>query len=153
VSHGSALPIVAAALLSACAPGDTDTSGGVPGGYELAAARSERSASATQTMVADMSPADLRILIDKGGVRLIDVRTDTEVADGAIPGADHVPLDKLAPASLNTPDGVRTVFYCRSGRRSRIAAERFAEHTGEATAHLAGGILAWEAAGGPVRSN
>ena len=101
--------------------------------------------------VTDLSPDQLAALLEAGKVRLIDVRTKAEVAQGIIKGAEHRPLstldaEKLASEASDQP----IVFYCRSGRRSAEAARALAAITGQSTAHLAGGILAWSAAGRKV---
>lgn len=96
--------------------------------------------------VADLAPADLEQLRDAGEIRLIDVRTDEEVAEGIIPGAEHIMLDDLDMNAL-APDAERIVFYCRSGRRSALAAEQLAQVSGKTQRHLGGGILAWQEAG------
>jgi len=101
------------------------------------------------TSVVDLSVDDLATLMDGGNIRLIDVRRDDEVAEGIIPGAEHIMLDNFNPASLDLSDGREVVLYCRSGRRSGIAAEKFAAHTGEPAKHLAGGIIAWREANQP----
>jgi rhodanese-related sulfurtransferase len=88
--------------------------------------------------------------IAEGSVRLIDVRRDDEWAEGRIEGAEHIPLDQFDPASLDLSDVREVVLYCRSGRRSGIAAEQLAKHTGKPAKHLEGGILAWQEADLPV---
>lgn len=123
---------------------------GLPLGFELALA-SENDAAADS--VIDLSPAELVTRLRAGNVRLIDVRTDEEVAEGAIPGAEHIPLDRFDPALLGPDDGREVVLYCRSGRRSEIAGERFSTFTGKPVAHLAGGILAWEEAGETITTD
>ncbi len=90
-------------------------------------------------------------MMDQGKVRLIDVRTAKEVAQGMIPSAEHIAMDAFDPTALDTADDRTIVLYCRSGRRSQIVGERLAGHTGTPTLHLAGGILAWEAEGHPVQ--
>lgn len=100
--------------------------------------------------VAAIAPEELAALLDSGNIRLIDVRRDDEVAEGMIPGAEHIELDKFDPASLDLSDGREVVLYCRSGRRSGIAAERLAAETGNTARHLDGGIIAWEEAQLPI---
>ncbi len=126
-------------------------SSSVPLGFELAFAASAGgdTASAPAALVA-LSPEELVARIEAGKIRLIDVRTDEEVAEGVIPGAEHIALDRFDPAKLDLSDGREVVLYCRSGRRSAVAAEKLAAATGKPAEHLAGGILAWEAAGLPV---
>ncbi len=107
-------------------------------------------APAPAPMIIDLSPEQLAARIKAGNVRLIDVRTDAEVAEGVIPGAEHIALDQFDPASLDLSDGREVVLYCRSGRRSAIAGEALAAVTGKPVEHLAGGIIAWDAAQQPI---
>ena len=107
----------------------------------------ETADAAQEASVATLSSAELSVLLEEGNIRLIDVRTDEEVAEGMIPGAEHIVLDEFDPASLDLSDGREVVLYCRSSRRSGIAAERLSAYTGETARHLEGGILAWEEAG------
>ena len=97
-----------------------------------------------------VSPADLWARIEAGTVRVIDVRTQEEFDSGIIPDAEHIPLDQFDPAKLDLSDGREIVLYCRSGKRSGIAAELLSAATGKPAQHLEGGMLAWEAAGLPV---
>ncbi|MFN3864024.1 MAG: rhodanese-like domain-containing protein [Erythrobacter sp.] len=155
-----ALLLSPALLLAAC--GDTQQHGSgrggssAPLGLELAsaahAANSDEAASAPAPAapMIDLTPAQLAEKIKAGKIRVIDVRTDAEVAEGMIPGAEHIPLDRFDPAKLGADDGREIVLYCRSGRRSAIAGAMLAEVTGQPVQHLAGGITAWEAAGQPV---
>ena len=113
----------------------------------------EMSQAASAASVALLSTAELSSLVENGNIRLIDVRRDDEVAQGMIPGAEHIMLDDFDPAALDLSDGREVVLYCRSGRRSGIAGERLATHTGEPAQHLAGGIIAWQAADNPITSN
>lgn len=143
--------------LSACGgdPGDSKSKRDTPStplGFELAFAGTAGKAEVAPAPAAPtpLSPEELAAKIKAGNVRLIDVRTDEEVAQGMIPGAEHIPLDRFDPAKLNLSDGREVVLYCRSGRRSAIAGEKLAAVTGEPVEHLEGGLLAWEAAGQPV---
>jgi rhodanese-related sulfurtransferase len=155
-----ALFLSPALLLAAC--GEMEQAGegrdapASPLGFELAmagaaAASDDAPASSAESAVAspmiDLTPEQLAERLKAGTVRLIDVRTDEEVAEGVIPGAEHIPLDRFDPAKLGSDDGREVVLYCRSGRRSAIAGAKLAEATGEPVVHLEGGILAWEEAG------
>jgi rhodanese-related sulfurtransferase len=157
---GRAAFLLAPALLlalSACG-GDAGESqrkrdgASVPLGFELAFAGTagEADAAPAPAPLVPLSPDELAAKLKDGNVRLIDVRTDAEVAEGTIPGAEHIPLDQFDPAKLDLSDGREVVLYCRSGRRSGIAGEKLAAATGGPVEHLEGGILAWEAAGQPV---
>ncbi len=126
----------------------------MPSGYELALTADPDSGSkeTSEAAIVELSVDDLRTKLEAHNVRLIDVRRDEEVALGVIPGAEHIALDAFDPAQLDLSDGREVVLYCRSGRRSGIAAERLAAHTGAPAQHLAGGILAWQEAGGELQS-
>lgn len=80
-------------------------------------------------------------------IRLIDVRTDAEVARGVIPGAIHIPLH-LIPVRMNEMDGsIQTVIYCQSGGRSGQACGFLAAKGWGDLSNLQGGILGWVASG------
>jgi rhodanese-related sulfurtransferase len=132
----------------------------LPSGYELAAAgelafrrvahHTGSDIAARNSEVIEIDAATLSESLAQGNVRVIDVRTDAEVAEGVIPGAEHIAMDRFDPAALDTSDGRAIVLYCRSGRRSAMVAEKLAEHTGEPAVHLEGGVLAWQASGGAL---
>lgn len=94
--------------------------------------------------------AGLQILLAEGRIRLVDVRTDAEIARGYIGGAVKLPLH-LLPLRLHELDaGVPTVFYCQMGGRSAQAAA-FAAAQGFTEAYnLQGGITAWAQSGAPI---
>ncbi len=95
----------------------------------------------------NISVADLQAMLDAGGITLIDVRTDAEIARGIIPGAEKLPLH-LLPLRVGELDKNRTtVFYCQMGGRSAQAAS-FAAAQGFADVYnLQGGIMAWVQSG------
>jgi len=94
--------------------------------------------------------AELKSMMESGGIRLVDVRTDAEIAQGIIPGAEKLPLH-LLPLSLGKFDGKQpTVFYCRTGGRSAQAAAFMASQGLDQSFNLQGGIIAWAQAGLPV---
>ena len=55
------------------------------------------------------------------GVLIIDVRSDQEVARGAIPDARHIPLDKLEDALADLPRDKEILVYCANGIRAEMA--------------------------------
>lgn len=85
------------------------------------------------------------------GARLIDVREESEHAQHAIPGDRLVPRGVLEfDISKVARREDRLVIYCRSGRRSALAADTLQRLGYGQVWSLAGGILAWEAAGRPA---
>ncbi len=96
----------------------------------------------------EVNPQRARELIESDA-QLIDVRTDTEFAAGHIPGSRHVPLADVAAEAENLDRERVLILYCRSGDRSSIAADAFAESGWEAYS-IEGGLLAWEEGGVPL---
>lgn len=87
----------------------------------------------------------LRAALESPGsaVLVLDVRTREEYDSGRIPGAALFPYDALA-ASFAEPDKARPiVVYCRSGRRSAIAAETLSG-LGYTDVSDLGGLDAWK---------
>ncbi len=78
-------------------------------------------------------------------VRLIDVREADEWADAHVPHARHVALGTV-PDRLDEFDGEPTYVMCKVGGRSLHACQFAAAH-GRKVVNVAGGILAWRAAG------
>ncbi|MGD9845770.1 MAG: rhodanese-like domain-containing protein [Variibacter sp.] len=90
--------------------------------------------------------------LSAGEIVLVDVREPDETARERYPGAVIVPLSQFDPAQIPDPQGRQVVFACRSGKRS-VTASLMAQAAGYPyNAHLAGGILAWKAAGLPTES-
>ena len=97
--------------------------------------------------VEDLSPEQVKAGIENGSILLVDVREPNELAAERIPGAVDFPLSVFDPAALPDPAGKTLVFSCRSGRGSVIAWEAAQAAGLPYNKHLAGGILAWKAAG------
>lgn len=81
---------------------------------------------------------------------LLDVRNPGELAEGAIPGAWHIPLAQLPHRLTEIPPNRPVVAYCAGGYRSSVAASllRRAGHTD--VSDLLGGYSAWTALTQPV---
>jgi rhodanese-related sulfurtransferase len=102
--------------------------------------------------VTDLAPDDVSRGMAEGRYLLVDVREPNEVAAEAYPGAVVVPLSSFDPKGIPDPKGKQVVFACRSGKRS-VTASLAAQAAGHAyDKHLAGGMLAWKAAGLPTRT-
>ncbi len=98
----------------------------------------------------NISVAELQAMLAKGGVRLVDVRTDAETARGYINGAMKLPLH-LLPMRLQELDrSAPVVFYCQMGGRSAQAAGFAAAQGFKEVYNLQGGITAWAQAGAPI---
>jgi rhodanese-related sulfurtransferase len=76
---------------------------------------------------------------------VLDVRRDDEFAQGHIPGAVHIPHDRLAArlAELAGAQDREVVVYCRSGRRAALALETLKNAGFRRLAHLRGDYPGW----------
>ena len=102
--------------------------------------------------VHDLTPEDVSAGMAEGRYLLVDVREPNEVAVEAYPGAIVVPLSSFDPQDIPDPQGKQVVFACRSGKRS-VTASLAAQADGlPYDKHLAGGMLAWKAAGLPTKT-
>jgi rhodanese-related sulfurtransferase len=101
--------------------------------------------------VTNLTPEQVALGLSEGRVLLVDVREPNETSVESYPEAVIVPLSSFDPAAIPDPKGKQVVFACRSGRRS-ITASVAAQDAGYPyRAHLAGGIIAWKAAGLPTK--
>jgi len=106
----------------------------------------EKRSSLATTMSEDYSPQQVAQLLGGGGVQVIDVRTEQEHEAGHISGTRLIELSDLATEADSIDRNMPVIFYCRSGGRSAMATEAFAQ-AGFDAHNMAGGMLAWEAAG------
>ena len=85
-----------------------------------------------------------QIMDTEEGYIILDVRTQEEYDQGHIPGAiliPHTEIDARAEEVLTDKDQLILV-YCRSGRRSKLAAEALVE-LGYTNIKEFGGIIDW----------
>ena len=90
--------------------------------------------------------AEAKALMDsESGYTIIDARTQEEYDEGHIPGAILIPEYEIADrAEKELPDKDQLILvYCRSGRRSKIAAEELVK-LGYTNVKEFGGIIDWE---------
>lgn len=85
-----------------------------------------------------------RIMDDTEGYLILDVRAQEEYDEGHIPGAVVIPHTEVeARAEAELPDKEQVILvYCRSGRRSKLAAQALAD-LGYTNVKEFGGILDW----------
>lgn len=92
-----------------------------------------------------ISQKEARQMMEKPGILVVDVREPEEYAQGHIPGAHLLTLDRIdaKSAAAVIPDKeTQTLVYCRSGHRSKMAAGMLAE-LGYTQIYEMGGILSW----------
>ena len=102
--------------------------------------------------VRNLEPDEVARGIREGKMLLVDVREPNEIEVERYPDAVVVPLSSFDPAAIPDPKGKEVVFACRSGRRSVTASLAAQEQGYRYDAHLAGGIIAWKAAGLPTKT-
>ena len=98
----------------------------------------------------DVSPADT--IAARGAARLVDVREPHEYLGelGHVPGSELVPLASVAAAAQRWDRERDVILICRSGARSGRAAEAMVAAGFARVMNMAGGMLAYNAAGLPV---
>ena len=92
-----------------------------------------------------ISGAEANALMDsESGYIIIDARTQEEYDQGYIPGAILIPEYEIADrAEKELPDKNQLILvYCRSGRRSKLAAEELVK-LGYTNVKEFGGIIDW----------
>lgn len=128
-------------LLSGC--GDA-TSIGIIGGADgptsiIVAEKGEKA------MYEQITPEEAKKIMDSGAEHIIlDTREQDEFDEGHIPGAILIPYTEIEnKAEEMLPDKDKLILvYCRSGRRSKIAAEALSK-LGYTNVKEFGGIIDW----------
>lgn len=99
-----------------------------------------------EIMYEQITQEEAKLIMDSGEEHIIlDVREQEEYDEGHIPGAMLIPYEKIdyhAPEKLPDKEALILV-YCRSGRRSKIAAETLAR-LGYTNVKEFGGIIDWQ---------
>ena len=93
-------------------------------------------------LVEAIAPENLRSLLERDAVELVDCRSDEEWELWRLPRARLMPLDQLRDRSRGLDRARKYVVYCRTGRRS-VAAVFLMRQMGLDARALEGGIAAW----------
>ena len=115
--------------------------GYLDGGIEAARSRPE-----VVRRIRRVGPGELARELTQEPMALVDVRFPGEWAQGAIPGAVHIPLDQLEERLAEIPREGRVAVYCQSGMRSSTAASLLEQAGFGDVIDLAGGYAGWSAA-------
>lgn len=108
---------------------------------------------ATRPDVREVSIAEMQErLRSNPHAHLIDVREDSEWANGHMPGAEHFGKGVIErDIEAKIPDqGAELILYCGGGFRSILAADALQKMGYTNVASLQGGWREWLAGGGPV---
>jgi rhodanese-related sulfurtransferase len=99
-----------------------------------------------------VDPVEFSEVVAEPGVIILDVRTPEEFNAGHIENAININVaDSNFSSEVSKLDKNATVaVYCRSANRSAVATKEMAELGFTDMYDMQGGIIDWEAAGGPV---
>ena len=91
-------------------------------------------------------------LIDKGNMKIIDVRTPEEFKGGHINGALLIPVSEIKNRinELASMKDSELLVYCHSGGRSSAASQILRKQGFTKIHNLQGGIAAWRGMGYPL---
>ncbi|PCH60017.1 MAG: sulfurtransferase [Gammaproteobacteria bacterium] len=100
----------------------------------------------------EVKPDEAVRLINRDDAAVLDVREDSEYADGHIINSIHIPLPLLESrtAELKEYKDRPLLVYCRSGNRSAQAASTLMKQGFTGVKKLSGGLLSWQSANLPV---
>lgn len=100
--------------------------------------------------IISITPAEVyEIITNDEDYIILDVRTQDEYNEGHLDKALLIPVDDLEKVVDKLPKEKPIIVYCRSGVRSRKAAEILVEN-GFSEVYDMGGILDWQKEGFPV---
>lgn len=104
----------------------------------------------TQYEINDITPQEVYdIIMGSEMYFILDVRTQEEYDQGHLEGAHLIPVQELADKLDEVPFNIPVIVYCRSGARSRNAAE-ILQNNGFPQIYDMGGIIDWQEQGYPV---
>lgn len=112
--------------------------------------------------IKECSVTDVQACLDRDTL-LIDIREPAEFQRGHLPGAVLLPrgllefeihglVERVTAGQPVSPDQQPIVLYCGTGGRSALAAEAMATLGYRNVRSMAGGIVAWAAAGLPLHT-
>ena len=102
------------------------------------------------SVIISITPAEVyEIITNDEDYIILDVRTQDEYNEGHLDKALLIPVDYMEKVVDELPKEKPIIVYCRSGGRSRKAAEILVEN-GFSKIYDMGGILGWQEEGFPV---
>ena len=100
----------------------------------------------SQEEIKSISTKELKVLLAKQKIQLIDVRSPEEIKEGAIKTAlfaNYYEVDFYEKASQQLDKNKPVYLYCRSGNRSKKAATVL-DAKGFKVVNVLGGYMQWE---------
>jgi rhodanese-related sulfurtransferase len=105
-------------------------------------------------MVLEITVYEAKIHLDNGDAVLIDVREPFEYQEMNISEAKLIPMNMISWNEIPDANTKKIIIHCRSGKRSAAVCMKLLSLKPQAEVYnMAGGILAWYAAGFPVGNN
>jgi len=150
--------VVVAALLSSCTTrrvatetGTTPDTSTVSANTRSGTAPVSRVSAVGKVQTVNTKQFNQLLLLDE--VQVVDVRTAEEYKSGHIEDAVNIDVNSESFATeADVLDKDKPVLvYCRSGKRSMMAAEKLREMGFTKIVNLEGGMLSWEEAKMPVK--
>ena len=114
-------------------------------GVMLLTACGQTAETVQEAVFVSITAEEAKEIMDTGdGFVILDVRTQEEYDEGHVPGAILIPNTEIENrAEEELPDKAQLILvYCRSGRRSKLAAQILAD-LGYTNVKEFGGILDW----------
>lgn len=102
-------------------------------------------AASSRTAVENVTPESAQNLVREQGVKVVDIRTQSEFATGHIPGAVNIDFHAANfEESLRSLDPEQPyIVHCAAGGRSTKSLPSFRKIGFKTIYHLNGGIQAW----------
>ena len=135
--------MLTALLLCGCAGGGSNSSDG--SSFTAESVQSRESAQQSGGVYEQITQEEAKkIMSEQSDYILLDVRMYDEFDEGHIPGAICIPNEMITDKEVpQLPDKDRLILvYCRSGRRSKEAAQKLAD-IGYTNVKEFGGIITW----------
>lgn len=96
--------------------------------------------------VKEIEVSELKSRLGEGAnIRLLDIRSDAEVAGGMLPSSEHLAMHliPLKMQEFSADPAKEVVLYCRSGARSYHACMYLMQQGVSNVVNLRGGIISW----------
>jgi rhodanese-related sulfurtransferase len=93
----------------------------------------------------NITAEQVQMRLERGDrLQIVDVREDSEVATGMIPGALHIPVGEIEERYDQIDPQLETVIVCRSGRRSKSVCNFLIQKGYDKLLNMVDGMLAWK---------
>lgn len=101
----------------------------------------------------NIGPSAAISLMNQEDTLLLDVREQSEVGDGMLNDAIHIPLSAMGKrvSEVDKYKDKSVLVYCRSGNRSGSVCRTLNNRGFEKVYNLSGGIMAWQDAHLPIQ--